>query len=102
MNAQVGEKGVILKDIAQAPFLRRDEDSLAGVQPHLVAEPDVSFGGLVQPGDDAHQRGLAGAGGSDDHRQGRLRTGDFHVEVEMGQGFADADLDIHDLLLVRR
>jgi hypothetical protein len=46
---------------------------------HLVAEPDLAVGDVLEPGDHPHRRGLAAARGAEEHQE--FPVGDGQVEV---------------------
>ena len=64
------------RDIALAHRLVGDIDAV---------DLDAPFGGLVQPGHDAHQRGLAGLRGAEQHgHRARLQREVHRVQVDAG------------------
>jgi len=48
VDVQVGEEGVFLKDVTDAPLLRRDEDARGRVDPGFVTEPYAALRRAVQ------------------------------------------------------
>ena len=77
-----GEQGVLLQHHGAAV-----PEVFHGVVPHRAAAyPDGSLGGLVEAGDQLHQRALGAAGGADDAH--RLAAFDVEVDVLQVVGLA--------------
>ncbi len=65
LHAQMRKKPRFLKHIAKAPFMRGREDAFLPIGQHRAIQFDPPLIRLRQPGNDAHHRGLAGAGAAE-------------------------------------
>ena len=59
-HRQMGEQAAFLKDVAEAPFFRRQVDAFLRVEEGLAAQDDASALRAQQPRQDIHQRRLSG------------------------------------------
>ena len=94
-NRHVPEQGVVLKHESDFTILH---PGIGGV---FIVEQDAPRVGLLEPGDDTQQRGLAGAGGAEQRDQ--FTGPDFEVDAvqcfESAEAFGNVlDLDGHELL----
>src|SRR6185369_5270875 len=83
-----GEKRVVLEDEADAAPLRRQRDTAALVEPHVVARRDPARARLQQSCDDAQDGRLPGAGRADE-RDARL---DPKAQPEVERPKSDGDV----------
>src|SRR5690606_20096305 len=74
-NRQVGKEGVILKNHAYAPALRRHPGGWAGHRAALDADDPAVGVGPFEPGDEAQGRGLAAAAGTQEGEDLALLNG---------------------------
>ena len=65
------------------------------VRDALPVDPDVAAADLLQAGDDAQKRGLAAAGGADEHHEFAIR--DCEIDTMNDRGGAVGLLDIGEL-----
>ncbi len=68
-----------LEDHAYAPVLRGDIYPPLAVEDRLTVDHDNAPVGMVQPGDETHQGGLASPGGSEDAYSVTL-NGEVHIK----------------------
>ena len=61
-DAHMGPQGVGLEHHADEPLVGGQHVILVGH--HLLTDPDLAGGGVVEPGQQPQQRGLAAAGGA--------------------------------------
>lgn len=93
-HGQMREQSVVLRQITDVSLLGTEVDPADGVEPRLVVQRDVSAAGMLEAGDGTQQRGLPGAGWSDQRdcllaetqRSAKLvrPPGEGDVDVEKG------------------
>jgi hypothetical protein len=79
-HREVREERVVLEEQAHPPALRRHEGPVGAVEPGLAVEADEAAVRAIEAGDGAEHRGLAGAGGPEEHGHGARRR----IERERG------------------
>ncbi len=80
----------LLEHIADAPAVRRHVDARRGIEQHRIVERDAAAIGRDQPGDQVDERGLAGAGGSE-QRGHAARALELRGERELAEPLFDVD-----------
>ena len=88
VDRHVRVQGVVLEDHGDVAVLGRD------IVDDAFADADGAAGDLLQPGDHAQRRGLAAAGGADQHDE--FPVGD--VQVDGIDGFDAAGIDFADIV----
>jgi hypothetical protein len=87
-HREMREQRIILEHEAQPPVAREHENPGARVHPHGGPQGHAALVGLLQPGGDAHEGGLARARGA---HQGRQRAGlaaQLGAQLEVRQALA--------------
>ena len=93
-DRHVGKESRILKDIADAAAMRRDEDPAGRVKERVGPERDVPFIGAQEARDGIDDAGLARARAAEERGDARARP-DVDVEREAAQCMAEADRERH-------
>src|SRR5262249_30163893 len=91
-HTKVREQASLLEYVADAPAMRRHVDAVLGIEQDGVIEHDAAAVRRDQAGDNVGERGLAGAGGTEQRGdaarrvearlQGKIAEPLFHVERE--------------------
>ena len=87
-DGHVREERVFLEDEADAPLFGRQVDAAIAVEEDEVVDRDSSRPRAREPGDRAEDRGLPGAGRTDE----RERRSDLETQLEVERPKSDVDL----------
>jgi len=79
-DAEMGEEGEILRDVADAAAFRREEVARGEVDEDAVVDGDCAGGGVAQSGDDFEEGGFSRAGVAEDADD---LAGGFEVDFEV-------------------
>ncbi len=90
-DREVGEQAVVLRQVADVAVLGAEVPFARGVEPALVPERDPARAGLLEAGDRAQQRCLAGAGRADE--RDRFRA-DAQARAKIERSPCEDDVDV--------
>ena len=94
LHRHIGEKRVVLKQVAHAPLLRGQVDLLLRIEQHPPVELDMTLVRLLDPGDAFERHAFAAARGAQQAGHA-VRSREMHVETKRAQLLLDIDHKTH-------
>ena len=93
-HGHVRKEGVVLKEVADIPLLRREIDALRTVEERAPAQDDTSAVRALEPRDAFERHALAAARCAEEG-EGRVPEGEIRVQREIAQLFLDVYNQLH-------